>query len=173
MAYKDNQPYIYLRSTRERIPCTQEEFENYYREINAFRKKQQRHKTCICSENNRLDCDMDCVTCPFRRGTTFISLNDLTEDENGHEIEMGDLIEDPTPRIDEAYAEMEELRELLHRVSELMPEALEIGSLRLQGMSDRQIESRLGVLRQTMEYRLKRLKRQMEKEFPEFFKNLS
>jgi len=45
MSNNENQYYIYLRSTKERIPCTKEEFELYYRDINAFRKKQQRHGT--------------------------------------------------------------------------------------------------------------------------------
>ncbi len=36
MSSNDKQYYIYLRSTKERVPCTKEEFDNYYRDINAF-----------------------------------------------------------------------------------------------------------------------------------------
>ena len=32
------QRYIYIRSTETIIPCTEEEFQEYYRGINAFRK---------------------------------------------------------------------------------------------------------------------------------------
>ena len=65
MTNQDNQHYIYLRSTRERIPCTEQEFHDYYRDINAYRQKQQYHGKCVCPERKRLDCDMDCATCPF------------------------------------------------------------------------------------------------------------
>ena len=75
MQNNDNQKYIYIRSTRERIPVTEEEFDNYYRDINAFRKKQQRHGRCVCPEAKRLDCDMDCDTCPFRRAGDHRSLD--------------------------------------------------------------------------------------------------
>lgn len=62
MKTNDNQHYIYLRSTRERIPCTEQEFHDYYRDINAYRQKQQYHGKCVCPERKRLDCDMDCAT---------------------------------------------------------------------------------------------------------------
>ena len=59
MTTNENQYHIYLRSTNERVPCTKEEFDNYYRDINAYRKKQQRHGRCVCPESRRLHCDMD------------------------------------------------------------------------------------------------------------------
>ena len=73
MKNNDNQYYIYIRSTKERIPCTEEEFHNYYRDISVFRRKQQRHGRCVCPENKRLDCDMDCASCPFRRAGDGLS----------------------------------------------------------------------------------------------------
>ena len=75
MKNNDNQYYIYIRSTKERLPCTEEEFHNYYRDISVFRRKQQRHGRCVCPENKRLDCDMDCATCPFRRAGDGLSLD--------------------------------------------------------------------------------------------------
>lgn len=86
MKNNDNQYYIYIRSTKERIPCTEEEFHNYYRDISVFRRKQQRHGRCVCPENKRLDCDMDCATCPFRRAGDGLSLDYTTTDEDGTEI---------------------------------------------------------------------------------------
>ena len=73
--HDNHQYYIYLRSTKERIPVTKEEFDNYYRDINAYRQKQQYHGRCVCPQNKRLDCDMDCETCPFRRAGNMLSLN--------------------------------------------------------------------------------------------------
>ena len=45
------QRYIYIRSTETIIPCTEEEFQEYYRGINAFRRKEQRHGRCVCPSN--------------------------------------------------------------------------------------------------------------------------
>ena len=44
MSNQDNQYSIYLRSTKQRITCTKQQFDDYYREIDNFRRKQQRQK---------------------------------------------------------------------------------------------------------------------------------
>ena len=44
MPNQDKQYYIYLRSTRERIPCTKEEFDTYYHDIDLFRQRQEYRK---------------------------------------------------------------------------------------------------------------------------------
>lgn len=48
MSTNEKQYYIYVRSLKERIPVTKEEFDNYYRGINAYRQKEQYHKRCVC-----------------------------------------------------------------------------------------------------------------------------
>ena len=85
MKTNDNQHYIYLRSTHERIPCTEQEFHEYYRDIDTFRKKQQRHGRCVCPAAKRLDCDMDCVTCPFSRAGDTLSLDYTATNDKGDE----------------------------------------------------------------------------------------
>lgn len=42
MNSNDNQYFIRIRSTGERIPATKDEFDTYYRDINAFRTKKPR-----------------------------------------------------------------------------------------------------------------------------------
>ena len=169
MSNKENTRYIYIRSTKERIPCTQEEFNNYYHDINIFRIRQQRHGMCVCPASKRLDCDMDCATCPFRRAGAFLSLNKIVEDEEGNEIEWGDLFEDPSARFDEVCAEVSELQEMLGRLSNLMPEAIQIGELRLQGRSDLEIARQIGIPNTTFLSRIKKIKETLKKEFPKFF----
>ena len=169
MKTNDKQYYIYLRSTRERIPCTKEEFDNYYRDINAFRQKQQYHGKCVCPEKKRLDCDMDCATCPFHRGGDQVSLDYTTTIDDGEEITWLNSLEDPSPLIDDIVIEGQAINQLFIRLSELMPEALEIGHLRQQGLTERQIEKQIGIGRKTYAYRLKNVKKILEKEFPEIF----
>ncbi|WP_087064211.1 hypothetical protein [Intestinibacillus massiliensis] len=105
MKINDNQPYIYIRSTRERIPVTQQEFNDYYRDINTFRKKQQRHGRCVCPERKRLDCDMDCMTCPFHRAGDGLSLDYTTVDDEGNEQAWADTLADDSPLMDEIIAD--------------------------------------------------------------------
>ena len=169
MPNQDKQYYIYLRSTKERIPCTKEEFYNYYRDINAFRQKQQNHGKCVCPQKKRLDCDMDCATCPFHRGGDQVSLDYTTTIDDGEEITWLNSLEDPTPLIEDIVADGQALSQLFARLSELMPQAIEIGHLRQLGFTERQIEEKIGVGRKTYAYRIKKVKEILEKEFPEIF----
>ena len=169
MSGNDKQYYIYLRSTKERVPCTKDEFDNYYRDINAFRRTQQRHGRCVCPQRKWLSCDMDCATCPFRRGGDQVSLDYTTEDEDGEETCWSNNLEDPSPLIEDIVVEGQAIGELFDRLRDLMPQALEIGQLRQQGLTERQIEERIGIGRKTYAYRLKKAKEILEKEFPEIF----
>lgn len=169
MTTNDNHKYyIYLRSTKERIPCTKEEFENYCRDIHAFRMKQQRRGNCVCPKKKELSCDMDCATCPFRRITHY-SLDVSVTDDAGDERTWGDLLEDPSPLISDIVADTERMTQLFLKLNELMPQAIEIGRLRLQGLSDDAIAERIGVARTTSASRIKTVKSILAEEFAEFF----
>jgi len=50
-----------------------------------------------------------------------------------------------------------------------MPEAIKIGELRLEGLTEDAIGERLGIGRKTYAYRLKKVKAVLEKEFPDIF----
>ena len=169
MTIDDKNHYIYIRSTKERVPVTKEEFDNYYRDISVFRRKQQRHGRCVCPENKRLDCDMDCATCPFRRAGDGLSIDYTTTDEDGTEICWADNLEDPSPLIEDIVADGIQMTALFKRLNDLMPQALEIGRMRQLGLTDNQIAERIGVHRNTFGSRLKKVKSTLEKEFPELF----
>ena len=169
MKTNDNQHYIYLRSTRERIPCTEQEFHDYYRDIDTFRKKQQRHGRCVCPTAKRLDCDMDCATCPFHRAGDALSLDYTVTDEDGNEKSWLDDLADPSPLTEDLFADKTELQRLFARINEIMPEAITIGYLREGGLTDTQISHSLGIRQNTMLYRLKRAKAILREEFPDFF----
>ena len=172
MTNQDKQYYIYLRSTRERVPCTKEEFDNYYRDINAFRIRQQRHGRCVCPISRRLTCDMDCLTCPFHRMGDMRSLDYTETDDDGNEISWADEIPDDSPLLENIIAEISEMKDLYARLVELMPEAIEIGKLRMYGMKDVAIAKKIGIKNTTFVMRLKKAKGVLEKEFPNSFDNL-
>ncbi len=112
---------------------------------------------------------MDCATCPFCRGGDQVSLDYTTEDEDGEETCWSNNLEDYSPLIEDIVVEGQAIGELFDRLRDLMPQALEIGQLRQQGLTERQIEKRIGIGRKTYAYRLKKVKGILEKEFPEIF----
>lgn len=168
MKSNDNQYYIYLRSTRECIPCTEEEFHAYYHDIDLFRQRQQYRKQCVCPQKKRLECDMDCQTCPFCRNEVF-SLDKPLETAEGEEMSLLDSIPDESPLISEIIANKEHLNLLFRRLNEIMPEAIEIGRLRQIGLNDSDIAARIGKPRTTLLSRLQKARKILEAEFPEFF----
>ncbi len=166
MSGNDKQYYIYLRSTKERVPCTKEEFDNYYRDINAFRQRQQYHGKCVCPQNKRLTCDMDCETCPFYRNDTF-SLEYTVCDDEGNERAKADEIADSSATVD-TYLEEEELYHALHAlIQTLTPEEQKICSAIMDNLSERSAATALGMSRNTYVYRkdkiLERLKNSLKK----------
>ena len=165
MQTNDNQKYIYIRSLRERVPVTQEEFDNYYRDINAFRKKQQRHGRCVCPEAKRLDCDMDCETCPFRRAGDSRSLDFKRADSEETWLEEYPDC-GPTPC---DLAEDRDLLNALHRVlAELTPDEQAICRVVMECLSDRAAAAQLNLSRNTFTYRRDKLLARLKNILQEF-----
>ena len=169
MTINENNYYIYIRSTKEKITCTQEEFNDYYRGINAFRKAQQRSMNCVCPANKRLECDMDCLTCPYyRRGITWSLEYTRSDNDNSNDSQM-DHLKDTSSPVDEMISDVEEMKCLFKRLEVLMPQAIEIGKLRQEGLTEDAIAEKIGTPRSTYTYRLKKVQKILKEEFPELF----
>ena len=169
MSKKDKQYTIYIRSTKESIPVNKEEFDAYYHDINIYRIRQQRHGRCVCPASKRLTCDMDCLTCPFQRMGDMRSLDYTETDDEGNETAWVDEIPDDSPLLEDIVIEASEMKALYARLTDLMPEAIKIGELRLEGLTEDAIGERIGIGRKTYAYRLKKVKAVLEKEFPDIF----
>lgn len=167
MESNDTQYTVYIRSTKERIPVTKEEFNIYYKEVDVFRRKQQRHGKCVCPKNNRLSCDMDCATCPYRRAGDERSLDFTGENDDGDVTSWSDSLAVDEPLLEDLVAAAVDMKTVLDRISTLMPEAIEIGKLRLEGLSDTEIAKQLGIPRTTFLSRLKILKATVLTEYSE------
>ena len=62
MANKDNQSKeyrIYIKESKSWVDVNKEFYTDYYRDINAYRKRQQEHGRCVCPARKRYLCDMD------------------------------------------------------------------------------------------------------------------
>ena len=166
MKTNDKQYYIYLRSTRERIPCTEEEFHAYYHDIDLFRQRQQHRKKCVCPQRKYLDCDMDCQTCPFRRNGD-LSLDYTSTDDEGNGRSWLDDTPDPLAVVD-ADVEEQELAMALRTLLAAMPsDDQEICRTIMDDLSERAAASALNLSRNTYVYRrnkvLSRLKISLQK----------
>lgn len=169
MNISDNQYTILIRSTGERIPVTKQEFDDYYRDINAYRRTEMNNGRCVCPRSKWLSCDMDCLTCPFHRHGNQYSLDATVNGDDEDARAWGEDIPSTEGSMEDIITDVDEIRQLFARLSELMPEAEIIGSLRLDGLSDTAISGRLGISRTTFLSRLKKAKSVLSDEFPEFF----
>ena len=99
MANKDNQSKeyrIYIKEFKSWVDVNKEFYTNYYRDINAYRKRQQEHGRCVCPASKRYLCDMDCLICPYAKAGDQLSLDNTVSDSDGNEKswldDMPDLI---------------------------------------------------------------------------------
>ena len=169
MTNKDYQPYIYCRATKSRIPVSQEEFDAFYKETSVFRRRQQRHGYCACPRTKWHSCDTDCDNCPYRITDKYLSLDDAVMDDDGEETTWANKMEDPAPLIDEIMADTLEMQKMLDRIRILMPEAIRIGELRMEGYTDTHISKEIGIPRTTLLSRLKKLREALSEDYADFF----
>ena len=170
MQNKDNQSKrIYLKATRQWVEVSEEYYRDHTRYHDALRKRQQSHGQCVCPKSKFWLCDGDCLTCEFRRAGDMLSLDYTVENENGNACSPLDNLADPAPSIEEIICDKAELDQLFARLNELMPEAVEIGRLRQDGLSDEAIAEMIGIKRTTFLSRLKKAKEQLAAEFPDRF----
>lgn len=93
MAKYDNQnhPFIYDRTTGEKIPVSKEVRDAYYGEAARIRMKEQAHGRCVCPQSKVWACDGDCLICEYRRSGDLASL-DVPVGEDGEEMEKLDAM---------------------------------------------------------------------------------
>ena len=99
----------------------------------------------------------------------MLSLDYTVENEDGDACSPLDNLADPAPSIEEIICDKAELDQLFARLNELMPEAVEIGRLRQDGLSDEAIAEIIGIKRTTFLSRLKKAKEQLATVFPDRF----
>lgn len=160
---------VYIKSTRQWVEVSEEYYRDHTRYYDAFRKRQQAHGKCVCPKNKFWLCDGDCHNCEFRRAGDQLSLDYSTENEDGDVCSPLDSLADTTPSVEEVFIDKAELDELFARLSQLMPEATRIGSLRQEGLSDEAIAKVIGIKRTTFLSRLKKAKEQLAAEYPDRF----
>lgn len=159
---------IYIRSHRCWQEVPEEIYQDHTRFHDAYRHKMQDRGLCSCPRSKWWTCDADCLTCEYRNADVIASLDSpLEEDED--DLLLMDTIADNSVAVSELATDRIVLEQLFKRLTELMPEASNIGKLRLQGLSDEAIAKTIGISRTTFLSRIKAAKKKLEKEYPDFF----
>lgn len=165
---KNVNPYrIYLKSTREWVEVSENYYRDHTRYYDAFRKRHQSHGQCVCPKNKFWLCDGDCYNCEFRRAGDMLSLDHTNENDDGDICSPLDILKDSTPSIESVICDKAELDQLFERLNTLMPEAMQIGQLRQDGLSDEAIAKIIGIKPTTFLSRLKKAKEQLATEYPD------
>ena len=164
---------IYLRSTRQWVEVPEEMYKEHARFYNACRQRNQDRGECVCPREKAWYCDGDCQTCVFHRHGRMISLDSSQEDEDGNICNPVDVLAAQCSDMEEEHCNKEEAAELLERLFRLMPEAKEIGMLRLQGWTDEEIARAIGIKRPTFVKRLKSARDRLALMYPELLARAS
>lgn len=59
---KSKQYRIYIKEAKRWVDVNKEFYTNYYRDINAYRKRQQEHGRCVCPASKRYLCDKPSIS---------------------------------------------------------------------------------------------------------------
>ena len=145
---------IYLKDLHEWVPVSKADYDNYYRDINAYRRRQQEHGRCVCPVGKRYLCDMDCHSCRFHKAGDELSLDYAIAGEERHWI---DCLPDDVPSTQSILEERELLDALMSKLNELEPDSRRICELLLEEKSEREIANIMGISQQsTINYKKKK-----------------
>lgn len=166
---ENNVKRIYDKQTKTWFEVSPEQYEEFDRWRTNLRKREQYHHRCMCPRSKWWLCDGMCQDCEFHAPGDTLSLDMPVSNEDGDKVTLLDTLVDPTPTIESVICDKAELDQLFVRLNELMPESVEIGRLRQDGLSDEAIANIIGIKRTTFLSRLKKAKEQLASEFPDRF----
>ena len=156
---------IYIRSLNKSIEVSKEAHDDYYRDINAYRRTQQNHGRCVCPKADYRYCDMDCWTCKYRRCGDTLSLDCPTSNDEGDEETMLDKMVDEASDTAEIAADQLLLEALIKRMDKLALGIFRAFELRRDGLSDTEIAQELDIPRTTLLSRMKKVTATLTEEF--------
>ena len=166
---ENNVKRIYDKQTKTWFEVSPEQYAEFDRWRTNLRKREQYHGRCMCPRSKWWLCDGMCDDCEYHAPGDVLSLDMPTSNDEGDEVTLLDMLEDPAPSIEEVICDKAELDQLYERLDQLMPEAIEIGRLRQKGLTDEAIAKIVGIKRTTFRSRLEKAKAQLAAEYPDRF----
>lgn len=145
------------------VKYDEEAYVKIRRERLRTRMRMRRQGRCFCPGEERWRCDGICDGCPFQKETE-VSLSARVG--GSEDLTLGEALPDGIDH-ESACIEKMQSEDILKRLDEIMPLARKIGIMRLQGKSDRQIATDLGISRTSMYRMLDKAKAVLQAEFEE------
>ena len=158
---------IFDKTTKTWFEVTPEEYKRYDAWRTNLRKREQYHGRCMCPRNKWWLCDGVCEDCEFHAPGDMLSLDATKKNEDGEETCILDCYASPESVLNDIVLDQLLMQQLLKRLEELMPEAVEIGKLRQEGLSDEAIANIIGINRNTFRSRLKKTEERLREEYGE------
>ena len=148
--------YIYVNAAKEKFYVTDEEYRDFYRGVDAKRKREQYHHRCYCTKEFLWKCDGDCDICQFHSKGDFVSL----DYENEERMSLVDNIPGDM-ELEQIVADSMLLQELFDKLRTLDPEADKILQLWIDNpkISDREIARQLGRKQRTFADQIKKYRK--------------
>lgn len=159
---KISTPFIYLRSTGEKIPVTKEQHDAFYKEASRIRDKEQNHGRCVCPYRFIWKCDGDCIDCEYHRAGDTLSLDAPTEDGS---TDLYNMVSDAAPTMEDVISDALLLEQLIAKFRELDPDADIIIQCWLNDykISDRKIAEQIGRKQRTFADQMKKYRTEFRK----------
>lgn len=175
MQNNDKQRYYPLRDPENPtkitlISITEEQYHSLYPEIWRIRNREQNHGCCMCPKCYLWKCDSQCDLCEYHADSKVISLNKRISTTNDNDLTLLDVLSNFSIDTGDFVTDALVFKQLLKRLDELIPNAKEIGKLRLDGFSDKAIAHKLGIPRTTMLSQLKKALNKIIQEYPDLIK---
>ena len=143
MTNQDKQRKIYIRSTKQWVPVTEEVYLEYYRPIWRLQKEAQKNGQCMCPKSKLWLCDGDCVLCEYSAAGNTISLDAPIENADGEEFSLADTLADPNAFFADVIVDRLLLEKLLDELAQQDPEGKRICELIMEGSSKAEIADTL------------------------------
>ena len=164
---KKSKYWLYEKDEKRWVSYDEKSYEEMKRWRINYCASQRKKKACFCPKEEQLKyCNTICVTCRHRKSEKYLSQPIPGSKSLTIEDCLVDELDIENQVIESAYSE-----EILSRLDELMPEAREIGRLRILGVSEAEIARQVGMSRVTIYRKLLAAYQILSEEFKEIKKN--
>lgn len=137
------------------VPITEEQFHTIMPPIWKHQRKMKALGMCTCTQQSTWKCDADCELCGFMVSGHVTSLDERYEEADDN---SGHANNDPASIVSNQML----AHQVLTRLKEIFPEALKVGELVQDGLSQREATEKLGISRTLYRYHLAKALRQIE-----------
>ena len=109
---ENNVKRIYDKQTKTWFEVTPEQYKEFDTWRTNLRKREQYHHRCMCPRNKWWLCDGMCDDCEYHAPGDILSLDMPTSNDDGDEVTLLDMLEDPAVSIEEVTCNKAELDQL-------------------------------------------------------------